>query len=92
MRATFQSIAPNHVPHWMFAIAGLVGGAAIFWQNSILAALAVIAFFQSRRLGPPAEGLKTMTPAAIVVLGSFYVSLVAAHGAAFWLFRGTLFG
>ncbi|MGI9463307.1 MAG: site-2 protease family protein [Aestuariivirgaceae bacterium] len=92
MRATFQSIAPNHVPHWMYAIAGLIGGGALITQNSILAALAAIAFFQSRRLGPPAAGMKTMTPAAILMLGSFYAGLLAAHGTAFWLFGSALTG
>ncbi len=92
MRATFQSIAPNHVPHWMFAIAGLIGGAALLLQNSILAALAAIAFFQSRRLGPPAEGMKAMTPAAILVLGGFYAGLLVTHGTAFWLFGNALIG
>ncbi len=92
MRAAFQSIAPTHVRHWMFAIAGLIGGAALMLQNSILAALAVIAFFQSRRLGPPAADMKTMTPGSIAVLGTFYAGLIAAHGTAFWLFSGTLLG
>lgn len=92
MRAAFQSFAPDHVRHWMFAIAGLIGGAALMLQNSILAALAVIAFFQTARLGPPEGDMKTMTPMSILVLGTFYAGLMAAHGAAFWLFRGTLLG
>ena len=90
MRATFQSLAPNHVPQWMFAIAGLIGGAAFIFQNAILAALAAIAFFQSRRLGPPAAHLKTMTPASMLALGVFYAGLLAVHASAFWLFRGTI--
>jgi Zn-dependent protease len=92
MRAAFQSFAPDHVRHWMFAIAGLIGGAALMLQNSILAALAVIAFFQTARLGPPKGDMKTMTPMSILVLGTFYAGLMAAHGAAFWLFRDTLMG
>ena len=92
MRATFQSLTPGYVRHWMFAIAGLIGGAAIMWQNGVLAALAVIAFFQSRRLGPPAEDMKAMSLTAITVLGGFYAALLTVHGAAFWMFRGALFG
>ena len=92
MRAAFQSISPNHVAHWMYVIAGLIGGAALVLQNSILAALAVIAFFQSRRLGPPAKHLQTMTPASMAILGIFYAGLLLAHGGAFVLFKGYLTG
>ncbi len=86
VRAMVQSVAPDKVQHLMFAIAGIIGGAALYWQNSILAALAIIAFFQSARLKPASNDIIKMDLNRLAVLGLAYAALIAAHGAALWVY------
>lgn len=92
VRAMVQSVAPNHVRHAMFALAGLIAGAAIMLQNALLTAIAVIAFFQSKRLGPAATHIETMTPRSMVTMGCVYAALTAAHAMAFVSFGSSIFG
>ncbi len=92
VRAMVQSVAPNHVRHAMFALAGLIAGAAIMLHNALLTAVAVIAFFQSKRLGPAAAHVETMNRRAIITMGCVYLALTTAHAAAFISFGSSIFG
>ena len=92
VRAMVQSFAPDHVRHWMFALAGLIAGASIMLQNPVLTAIAVIAFFQSKRLGPAASHVETMSRGAIATLGVVYVAVSAAHAVALFSFGSVIFG
>ncbi len=88
MRAILQSVAPKHVCHIMLVVAGAMGIAAIYWHNAILAALAVIAFFQSHRLGEARAGVERMGPAAITTALAGYLALSLAHGGALYTYWG----
>ncbi len=92
IRAMVQSFAPGHVRHALFACAGLIAGAAIMLHNAVLTAVAVIAFFQSKRLGPARPNVEMMNRGAVASLGAVYLALTAAHGAVFATFGDVIFG
>ncbi|MEO1161444.1 MAG: hypothetical protein AAFW74_13505, partial [Pseudomonadota bacterium] len=86
-RAVMQSFLPGQVRNAMFAVAGIVAMGGVFLQNPVLVAIAVVAFFQSTRLGPAREGVALMKPYRASVMCAAYLSLVVLHGAAavtFW--------
>ncbi len=87
LRAVMQSFLPGHVRNAMFAVAAIV--ALLGWMlfNPVLIAIAVVAFFQSTRLGPPNDKIALMSPYAATVMCAAYLSLVMVHGVAmvrFW--------
>lgn len=87
LRAVMQSLLPRHVRNAMFALAGIVAVGGVFLQNPVLVAIAVVAFFQSTRLGPARDGIALMKPYGAFVMCSAYLSLAMVHGLAavtFW--------
>ncbi len=82
LRAVMQSVLPGHVRIAMFMVAGMVAIGGVFLQNPVLVAIAVVAFFQSARLGPAKQDVALMQPYAASVMCVAYVSLVAVHGVA----------
>jgi Zn-dependent protease len=87
LRAVMQSLLPRHVRNAMFALAGIVAVGGVFLQNPVLVAIAVVAFFQSARLGPARDGIALMKPYGAFVMCSAYLSLAMVHGLAavtFW--------
>jgi Zn-dependent protease len=92
VRAMLQSVAPTRVRHYMYIIAAMLGAIGLYWQNPLLTAIALITFFQSKRLGPPAAHLETMNMRAIAILGGAYVVISIAHATAFTNFGRALFG
>ena len=87
-----QSVAPHRVRRYMYIIAAALGAIGLYWQNPLLTAIALITFFQSKRLGPPAAHLEIMNMRAIAVLGGAYVVISIAHATAFTNFGRALFG
>ncbi len=87
LRAVLQSLMPGHVRSAMFFMAVAVAAAGVFYKNPVLAAIAVVAFFQSTRLGPARGDIQLMNGSGAAVMCLAYVSLAAAHGMAllaFW--------
>lgn len=87
LRAVLQSLLPGHVRSAMFFMAVVVAAAGVIYQNPVLAAIAVVAFFQSTRLGPARGDVVLMNGSGAAVMSLAYVSLAAAHGYAlltFW--------
>ena len=82
LRAVMQSFLPKHVRNAMFAVAGIVAIAGVFLHNPVLVAIAVVAFFQSTRLGPAKGGIALMKPYRASVMCAAYLSLVMLHGVA----------
>lgn len=82
LRAVMQSIMPRHVRAAMFAVAGSVAIGGLYFNNPVLVAIAVVAFFQSTRLGPARDGVALMKPYAASVMCAAYLSLVMVHGVA----------
>ena len=82
LRAVMQSVLPRHVRAAMFAVAGTVAIGGFYFQNPVLVAIAVVAFFQSTRLGPARHGVALMKPYAASVMCAAYLSLVTVHGVA----------
>ena len=66
----------------MFAVAGSVAIGGLYFNNPVLVAIAVVAFFQSTRLGPARDGVALMKPYAASVMCAAYLSLVMVHGVA----------
>ena len=92
VRAMLQSVAPHRVRQCMYVIAAMVGIIGLSWQNPLLTAIALITFFQSKRLGPPSAKLETMSMRSISILGAAYVVISMAHATAFANFGRALFG
>jgi Zn-dependent protease/uncharacterized membrane protein len=87
LRALMQSVLPAHVRTSMFAVAGIVAIIGWWMHNPVIIAIAIVAFFQSTRLGPPKDKIALMTPYGATVMCGAYLSLVVMHGAAmvqFW--------
>jgi Zn-dependent protease len=87
LRAVLQSLLPGHVRSAMFFMAVAVAAAGVIYKNPVLAAIAVVAFFQSTRLGPARGDIQLMNGSGAAVMCLAYVSLAAAHGMAllaFW--------
>lgn len=87
LRAVLQSLLPDHVRTSMFFTAVAVAAGGVYFQNPVLAAIAVVAFFQSTRLGPARHDIEPMNGAGAAVMCMAYLSLTAAHGLAllsFW--------
>ncbi len=87
LRAVMQSFVPKHVRTAMFAVAGIVAIGGVYLHNPVLVAIAVVAFFQSARLGPASDGVALMKPYRASVMCAAYLSLVMVHGMAavtFW--------
>lgn len=87
LRAVMQSVMPKHVRVAMFAVAGIVAIGGVYLHNPVLVAIAVVAFFQSTRLGPATDGVALMKPYGASVMCAAYLSLVMVHGVAavtFW--------
>jgi len=82
LRAVMQSVMPGHVRIAMFAVAGIVAAGGVYLQNPVLLAIAVVAFFQSTRLGPARAGVALMKPYGASVMCAAYLSLVMVHGIA----------
>jgi len=82
LRAVMQSAMPRHVRAAMFAVAGVVAIGGLYFQNPVLVAIAVVAFFQSTRLGPARDGVALMKPYAASVMCAAYLSLLLVHGVA----------
>ena len=71
----------------MFFMAVAVAAAGVIYKNPILAAIAVVAFFQSTRLGPARSDIVRMNGSGALVMSVAYLALAAAHAAAllaFW--------
>ncbi len=87
LRAVMQSFLPKHVRNAMFAVAGIVAIGGVVLHNPVLVAIAVVAFFQSTRLGPARDGVALMKPYRASVMCAAYMSLLVIHGMAavtFW--------
>jgi Zn-dependent protease len=87
LRAVLQSLLPGHVRSAMFFMAVAVAAAGVIYKNPILAAIAVVAFFQSTRLGPARGDIVLMNGTGALVMSVAYLALAAAHAAAllaFW--------
>jgi len=87
LRAVLQSLLPGHVRSAMFFMAVAVAAAGVIYKNPILAAIAVVAFFQSTRLGPARSDIVRMNGSGALVMSVAYLALAAAHAAAllaFW--------
>ena len=82
LRAVMQSMLPGHVRNAMFMVAGMVAIGGVVLHNPVLVAIAVVAFFQSARLGPAKQEVALMQPYAATMMCIAYVSLVAVHGVA----------
>jgi Zn-dependent protease len=82
LRAVLQSLLPAHVRTAMFVLAGLVATGGLAMQNPVMIAIAVVAFFQSTRLGPAKANVALMSPYAASVMFAFYLSIVTVHGVA----------
>lgn len=82
LRAVMQSVLPGHVRNAMFMVAGMVAIGGVVLHNPVLVAIAVVAFFQSARLGPAKQEVALMQPYAATMMCIAYVSLVAVHGVA----------
>ena len=82
LRAVMQSVLPRHVRAAMFVVAGSVAAGGLYFNNPVLVAIAVVAFFQSTRLGPAREGVALMKPYAATVMCAAYLSLVTVHAVA----------
>ena len=82
LRAVMQSFLPKQVRNAMFAVAGIVAIGGVVLHNPVLVAIAVVAFFQSTRLGPAKEGVALMKPYRASVMCAAYMSLVVIHGMA----------
>ncbi len=82
LRAVMQSFLPKHVRNAMFAIAGIVAIVGVVLHNPVLVAIAVVAFFQSTRLGPARDGVALMKPYRASVMCAAYMSLLVIHGVA----------
>ncbi|MEM9470684.1 MAG: site-2 protease family protein, partial [Pseudomonadota bacterium] len=82
LRAVMQSFLPKHVRNAMFAVAGIVAIGGVMLHNPVLVAIAVVAFFQSTRLGPARAGVALMTPYRASVMCAAYMSLLVIHGMA----------
>lgn len=90
LRAVLQSLLPKHVRSAMFFMAVVVAAAGVAYQNPILAAIAVVAFFQSTRLGPARSDVVPMNGSGAAVMSLAYVALAAAHGYALMTFWPSL--
>ena len=90
LRAVLQSLLPGHVRSAMFFMAVAVAAAGVIYQNPVLAAIAVVAFFQSTRLGPAKGDVVPMNGAGASVMSLAYISLAAAHGYALMTFWPSL--
>ncbi|MGB7205362.1 MAG: site-2 protease family protein [Anderseniella sp.] len=87
LRAVMQSVMPTQVRSAMFGVAGIVALGGWYLNNPVLVAIAVVAFFQSARLGPANDRIALMNPYAATVMCAAYLSLVMVHGVAmvrFW--------
>ncbi|MGI9512004.1 MAG: site-2 protease family protein [Anderseniella sp.] len=82
LRAVMQSFLPSHVRNAMFAVAGIVAIGGVVLHNPVLVAIAVVAFFQSTRLGPACDSVALMKPYRASVMCAAYMSLVMIHGMA----------
>lgn len=82
LRAVMQSFLPTHVRTAMFAVAGIVAIGGVVLHNPVLVAIAVVAFFQSTRLGPARDDIALMKPYRASVMCAAYLSLVMLHGTA----------
>ena len=76
LRAVMQSFLPRHVRTAMFAVAGMVAIGGVVLHNPVLVAIAVVAFFQSTRLGPARDDIALMKPYRASVMCAAYLSLV----------------
>lgn len=92
LRAVLQSLLPDHVRSSMFFTAVAVAAAGVYFKNPVLAAIAVVAFFQSTRLGPARRDIEPMNGAGAAVMCMAYLSLTAAHGLALLSFWPALAG
>lgn len=90
LRAVLQSLIPGHVRSTMFFMAVIVAAAGVAYKNPVLAAIAVVAFFLSTRLGPARGDIVLMNGKGAAVMCLAYFSLAAAHGVALMAFWPSL--
>lgn len=90
VRAVLQSLAPGHVRLAMFAIAGLLALASVWFSQPVIFAIAAVAGFQGSRLGRRAGHLRLMGWREAAIMCGTYAALLAAYTGAIFAFAPAL--